>query len=85
MDRARSVGDALAGRVCGTGVRPTRAPADLASFLIKPEQRRQPPDFFALLKLLRGLKGEVSERVRDGDAGTEPWFRIYPQGQLRGP
>lgn len=81
VDRARSVGDAWrAAPAAQEGAPPTRAPADLASFLIKPEQRRQPPDFFALLKLLRGLKGEVSERARDGDAGTEPWFRIYPQG-----
>jgi HD-GYP domain-containing protein (c-di-GMP phosphodiesterase class II) len=80
VDRARSVGDAWrSAPEVPVGGAAERQPAALGSFVIKPEQRRQPLDFFALLKSLRGLTAEVVT-PREGDEGdAAPWFRRYPQ------
>lgn len=79
VDRARSVGDAWRSapeQPAGGGVE--RQPAALGSFVVKPEQRRQPLDFFALLKSLRGLTAESVTQKDEGPGQAAPWFRRYP-------
>ena len=60
VDRARSIGSAWrAAPVAPEAAGAERTPSDLGSFVVKPELRRQPLDFFALLKSLRGLKSNA--------------------------
>lgn len=80
VDRARSVGDAWrSAPEEPTGAAAERQPATLGSFVVKPELRRQPLDFFALLKSLRGLTAESTRPADVGEEPGAPWFRRYPE------
>ncbi|MBL8460596.1 MAG: HD-GYP domain-containing protein [Zoogloea sp.] len=79
VDRARSIGSAWrAAPVAPEAAGADRTPSDLGTFVVKPELRRQPLDFFALLKSLRGLKGNAGTPTVGESGATEPWLRIYP-------
>lgn len=80
VDRIRSVGDAWrAAPEASTGAPAERLPAHLGTFVVKPDLRRQPLDFFALLKSLRGMKGDAVALPGDDASAAAPWFRLYPQ------
>ena len=68
VDRARSVGDAWrSAPEVPAGGAAERQPAALGSFVVKPELRRQPLGFFALLKSLRGMTAEAVTPQEGGE------------------
>lgn len=80
VDRARSVGEAWRAAPASAGP-VEREPAALGGFIVRPEARRKPLDFFALLKSLRALPESALKESAAGDASDDaPWFRVYPQG-----
>ncbi|MBT9498837.1 MAG: DUF3391 domain-containing protein [Zoogloea sp.] len=79
VDRSRSAGDAWRAIPVEKSDPPLDRATALSSFQVPPEVRRQPLDFFALLRSLRALSGRgVRDSGVAADASSAPWFHRYP-------